>query len=311
MIGAVDVGGTKIVVGVADQDGRLLAQDRFATLPERGPNVVIGEVIAMLNALARGQGEALTAVGVGCVGPLDLPNGAIMNPPNFPGWSYVPLRQPLEKALGVPVRLDNDANAAALAEYRLGAGRGAEIMVYTTISTGIGGGIVVDGRLLHGVGGGAGEFGHQTIRADGPRCGCGNRGCLEVLASGTAIVAAAKRAIADGRGAGILEQAGPAGLHAGHVAHAAAAGDAAAVEIWGQAVEALAIGLGNVVTTLAPDRLVLGGGVAQTGDLLLLPLREALARHVRMVPVDRVDIRIAEHVAEAGIYGAIAVGLQA
>jgi len=132
-----------------------------------------------------------------------------------------------------------------------------------------------------------------------------------VLASGTAIVAAARRAIADGRGEALQAAAGAEPLHAGHVAQAAAQGDPAAAAIWSQAVEALAIGLGNVISTLAPDRLVLGGGVSQAGELLLAPLREGLARHVRMVPLDKVEIRLAEHLADAGIYGAIAVGLQA
>lgn len=295
MIGAVDVGGTKVAVGVADARGRLLAQDRFATLPERGPDAVIAEIASRLQAL----GHPLSAVGVGCVGPLDLDEGLVMRPPNFPGWDRVPLRSSLEGRLGVPVLIDNDANAAALAEFTLGAGQGAKIMVYATVSTGIGGGIVVDGKLLHGVGGGAGELGHQTVVPDGPLCGCGNRGCLEALASGPAIVAAARKA-------GFERE----DLHAGHVAEAAAAGDPKAAEIWSHAIEMLAIGLGNVITTLAPDRVVIGGGVAQAGELLLRPLREALARRVRMVPMDRVDVRLAAHGADAGIYGAIAIGLQ-
>lgn len=313
LVGAIDVGGTKIGVGVASRDGRLLAHDRFPTLPERGPDVVIGETIARLNALAREQGEPLGVVGVGCVGPLDLAGGVIMNPPNFPGWSYVPLKATLERALGVPVQMDNDANAAALAEYTLGAGRGASVMVYVTVSTGIGGGIVVDGKLLHGVGGGAGELGHQTIRPDGPLCGCGNRGCLEILASGTAIVARARRVVAEGHGKAMLAAAREEGveLHAGHVALAAGRGDAAASEIWNDAVENLALGLGNVITTLAPDRLVIGGGVSLAGERLLAPLREHLARHVRMVPIDQVDVRVAEQAAQTGLYGAIAVGLAA
>jgi glucokinase len=294
VIGAVDVGGTKVAVGVADAQGRLLAQDRFPTRPERGPDAVIAEIADRLRAL----GHPFTTVGVGCVGPLDLDEGLILSPPNFPGWDRVPLRRALEARLGLPVVIDNDANAAALAEYKLGAGQGAKILVYATVSTGIGGGILVDGKLVHGVGGGAGEFGHQTLVPDGPRCGCGNHGCLEALASGPAIVAAARKA-------GFERP----DMHAGHVAEAAAAGDPIAGKVWEDAVEVLAIGLGNVITTLAPDRVVIGGGVAQAGDLLLRPLREALARRVRMVPMDRVDVRLAAHGADAGIFGAIAVGL--
>lgn len=305
-VGAIDVGGTKIALGVADEDGRLLASERFPTLPERGPDAVIAEAVERLKALA--GGEALGAIGVGCAGPLDLDEGLVLSPPNLPGWDRVPLKATLEAAFGVPVALDNDANAAALAEFRLGAGRGASIMVYATISTGIGGGIVVNGQLLHGLAGAAGEFGHQTVRPDGPACGCGNRGCLEALASGTAIVARAREAVAAGQSPAL---AAIPDLHAGHVAQAAADGDPAAKTIWYAAVEALALGLGNVITTLAPDRVVLGGGVTAAGELLLTPLRAKLAKHVRMLPIERVDLRIAEFQGDAGLMGAIAVALSA
>lgn len=308
MIAAIDIGGTKIGIGLATPDGRLVAQDRFATHPERGPMVVIGQLIERLRLFAAEHQAELTAVGVGSVGPLDIEKGEIHEPPNFPGWQHVPIRAKLEQAFRVPVVVDNDANAAALAEYRFGAGRGATIMVYATISTGIGGGLVVNGALLHGLGGGAGEFGHATIRPDGPLCGCGNRGCLEALASGTAIVKRALEGRSDGRARAILDLAGSAeALHAGHVAEAAEAGDPFASLIWAEAIEALAIGLGNVVTTLAPDKLILGGGVANAGDRLLEPLKAAMATRVRMVPVDRLELRIAEHLHAAGLMGAVAL----
>ena len=309
LYGAIDIGGTKIAVGLADAAGRLLAHDRFLTLPERGPEVVLAETAERLRGLARAHGATLAAVGVGCVGPLDPIAGVLLSPPNFPGWSHVPVKAALARALGTPVAIDNDANVAALAEFRRGAGQGARLLVYATISTGIGGGIVVEGRLLHGLGGAAGEFGHQTVRPDGPLCGCGNRGCLEALASGTAIARRAREAVAAGGGRAMLAAAGgtPAALHAGHVADAARAGDAEAAAIWDAAMADLAIGLGNVVTTLAPDRLVLGGGVTRAGDQLLGPLRAGLARRVRMVPVAALDLRLAALGDEAGLVGAAAL----
>lgn len=303
--GAIDVGGTKIAVALADDQGRLVARDQFPTLPERGPDVVLGETASRLRDLARAHGAALDAVGVGSVGPLDPRAGTLMNPPNFPGWNHVPVKAALERALGAPVAIDNDANVAALAEHRHGAGRGARVLVYATISTGVGGGIVIEGRLLHGIGGAAGEFGHQTIRPDGPLCGCGNRGCLEAMASGTAIARRAREARAE---AVLALAGGDAGaIHAGHVAQAARDGDAAAAAIWAAAMEDLAIGLGNVVTTLAPDRLVLGGGVTKAGDQLMEPLKAGLARHVRMVPIHELDMRIAELGDDAGLVGAAAL----
>jgi glucokinase len=307
--GAVDIGGTKIAVGIADADGQLVASDTFPTLPDRGPEVVLGETAARLRGLALGRGVAFEAVGVGCVGPLDPRIGTLMNPPNFPGWSYVPVKAHLERALGARVTIDNDANVAALAEYRHGAGRGARVMVYATVSTGVGGGIVLDGRLLHGIGGGAGEFGHQTVRPDGPLCGCGNRGCLESLASGTAIARRAREAVAAGGARGVLAAAGgdPGAIHAGHVAQAAREGDPDAQAIWDAAMGDLAIGLGNVVTTLAPDRLVIGGGVTRAGEQLLGPVKAGLARHVRMVPVNELEVRLASLADDVGLVGAAAL----
>lgn len=310
MIGALDLGGTKVGVGLATPDGRLVAQSRFPTHPARGADAVLAEAVSTLRALEAEHGP-ISALGVGSVGPLELETGTLLSPPNFPGWSHVPLKAPLEQALGVPVRVDNDANVAALAEYRFGAGRGARTLVYATLSTGIGGGVIVEGRLLHGLGGGAGELGHQTIREGGPRCGCGNRGCLEAIASGTAIARAAREGVSTGEAAALLALAGTAeAIHAGHVAEAAAAGDAFAGRIWEAAVSAIAIGLGNVVTILAPDRLVLGGGVAQTGELLLAPLRARLAEHVRLVPVDRLKLRLAERVNDCGLLGAAALWME-
>lgn len=313
MIGAIDIGGTKIALALATADGRLVAHDKFPTNPGRGPDAVIEELIVTLRGLADRHGAVLTTLGVGSVGPLDLATGTIQSPPNFPGWTHVPLKRPLEAAFKVPVVVDNDANAAALGEYRLGAGKGASSMVYATVSTGIGGGIVLDGKLLHGVGGGAGEFGHQTIVPDGPPCGCGNHGCLEAVASGTAIAREARVLATSGQAPLLLALAGgdPDAIHAGHVVQAAAEGEQSAADLWARTIGYLAIGLGNVISTVAPEKLVLGGGVAQTGDALLVPLREGLARRVRMVPMDDVEVVLAAHGAETGLYGAVALALDA
>ncbi|MCL5962630.1 MAG: ROK family protein, partial [Chloroflexi bacterium] len=177
-----------MAVAVADLDGHILASRRFPTQAAQGPQTIIRRIIREVEDLvSQTGGKPMGAVGVGCGGPLDPASGVILSPPNLPGWDQIPLGEMLSQALQAPVYVDNDANAAALGEYRFGAGAGREVFVYMTISTGIGGGIVIDGSLLHGVGAGAGEIGHQTVLPNGPLCNCGNRGCLEALASGTPI----------------------------------------------------------------------------------------------------------------------------
>lgn len=299
----IDIGGTKVAFAVADAGGHILAEDRIATRPQRGPAAVIAEIGDHAAGLIAGRD--VVACGIGCVGPLDPARGVVYGPPpNLPGWDNVPLVAPLRERLGLPVVLDNDCNVAALGEWRFGAGRGLDDLVYVTIGTGIGGGVIVGGRLLRGVGNGAGEIGHLTILPDGPRCNCGNRGCLEALASGPAIARRARAALARGEPSSL--DAG-AGLTAEQVIAAARAGDALARVLWDETVEYLAVGLANVICVLAPPRIILGGGVSEAGDFLLVPLRAALARRVFQVPVEQVEIVPAALGPHAGVLGAVAL----
>ncbi|MCJ7510175.1 MAG: ROK family protein, partial [Dehalococcoidia bacterium] len=185
-LGAVDLGGSKILSIIAHGDGRRLGEDRRPTDAEAGPDAVLERIVGSLEgALAKaglGQGD-LAAVGICCPGPCDIDAGVLSSAPNLPGWRDVPICRYLEERLGVPARLENDANAAALGEHVYGAGRGCRHLIYMPLSTGIGGGLIIDGRLYRGATGVAGELGHMTIEPDGPLCGCGNRGCLEALAS--------------------------------------------------------------------------------------------------------------------------------
>lgn len=294
----IDVGGTKTALVLADAAGTRLGASRFETRPERGPEAWLAELLDHARRLA---GEApLEAVGVASAGPLDLESGAMAHPPNFPGWGIVPLARPLREALGAPVALDNDANAAALAEARHGAGRGASGVLYVTISTGLGAGIVLNGRVWRGLGAGAGEIGHLLIdpRPEAPLCGCGNRGCLEAIASGTGI--AKRMAEALGPGAEAPTSA--------DVLARARAGDPVAAGVWEETLQALAVGLGGAITTLAPDALVLGGGVAVgAGEPLLAALRPRLEQRARLVPVARMRLALAELGGEAGLVGALAL----
>jgi glucokinase len=310
---AVDIGGTKLAMGIADA-GRFAATGALdhivkEPIPAPGtPDAVIARILALARELAGRQAGAIGSIGISIGGPLDHRSGTVINFPHLPGWRDIALRDILSEALGAPAALDNDANLGALAEHRWGAGRGAEDMVYLTISTGIGGGVIVGGRLVHGVGSGAGEVGHITVQTGGPRCPCGNLGCLEMMASGTAIARRAREAAArePGRASALL---GPAGGEAGAitsdiVARAAAAGDPLAAELWEETAEYIAIGLGSIIHVLAPETIVLGGGVAQTGEQLLAPVRERLHNHVFYVPVARIAVVAASLGHDSALIGA-------
>jgi glucokinase len=310
---AVDIGGTKLALGIAHAD-RLAASGMVKRIvkepiPAPGtPDVVIARIVEQARGLVAAEGGNVAAIGISIGGPLDHRSGTVLNFPHLPGWRDIPLRDILADALGAPARLDNDANLGALAEHRWGAGQGVEDMVYLTISTGIGGGVIVGGKLIHGVGSGAGEVGHITVQTGGPRCPCGNPGCLEMMASGTAIARRAREAADRNPGGArrMLELAGgdAAALTAEIVAMAAGEGDPLAGEVWEETAEYIAIGLGSIIHVLSPELIVLGGGVAQTGEQLLGPVRRRLRDHVFYVPVDRIRVTAASLGHDSALLGA-------
>jgi glucokinase len=310
VIAAIDIGGTKIALGLAEADGRPLPFRRFPTRVEEGPRRILERAFGELERMAAEAGARVAGVGVGCGGPLDRRRGLILSPPNLPGWDEFPVVRLAEERFGVPVLLDNDANAAALGEHAYGAGRGMEHLVYMTISTGIGGGLIVHGRLVHGVGDGAGEVGHMVVAPGGPPCGCGARGCLEALCSGTSIARrAVERLAADARPS-VLRAGGAGGVTARAVAEAARAGDPVAAEVWDETVKYLALGIGNVIAALAPEAVILGGGVSEAGEQLLAPLRRRVRESVKIMPVERVQILQAALGGDSGTYGALLLGQQ-
>ncbi|MBP2018400.1 glucokinase [Symbiobacterium terraclitae] len=310
----IDIGGTKLAVGVVTRDGRVVAQERIPTQANQGPDMVIARVQELCRTVVRKAGitwEQVLACGVGCGGPLDIKRGRVMNPPNLPGWLDVPLVQTLEEAFGRPVYLDNDANAAALGEHRFGAGRGVRNMVYLTISTGIGGGLIFGGRLYSGENGNAGEIGHMSLNVNGRPCNCGGRGCLEAYASGTSIAARAREAVEAGESSLLTDLAGsPDAISGETVKEALLRGDALARRIWDETMEILGAGLANVINIFNPQRIVLGGGITNYGDLLFVPVRRiALARAMRPL-ASAVEIVPAELGNDVGILGAAAVVLE-
>ena len=293
-----DLGGTNLKVAVlewSDRDGAvptLLASDTVPTHAERGPDGVVAVMVeAGLDAIA--VHGPIATIGIGVPGLFERETGVIRLFPNFPGpWTGYPFKARLEAGLGRPVVFINDARAHTLAESRMGAGRGARTMALVTLGTGIGGGLIIDGKLHLGTGTG-GEIGHQTVLEDGPMCGCGNRGCAEALAQAKAITTAAGKASVEEVFAG------------------AAAGDERCVAAVEQATDALGIAVANVVNVLAPDRVVVGGGMSAAGDIIMVPLRARVHEHARMLPPERIDIVLAELGPLAGGIGAALAGAEA
>ncbi|MCX6374658.1 MAG: ROK family protein, partial [Armatimonadetes bacterium] len=252
----------------------------------------------------------ITSVGIGCGGPLDRERGIILTAPNLPGWDNLDLAGYFNKAFGAPVFIDNDVNLMALGEARDGAGVGVDHIAYFNIGTGVGGGIVIGGKLYRGCGNAA-EFGHQIILPDGPSCLCGKRGCLESLVSGTSIARRAKEYLADHPRSSILKLAGSLdNVTAEVVARAAFDGDDLAQRIWRETGEYLGLGVANVVNILNPRMLIIGGGVAQVGDLLLDPVRRTVRERAMTQLAD--DVRIVPGILgdQAGIIGAVHLALE-
>lgn len=285
MILGVDIGGTKSAVVLARSDGEILHRLSEPTESDRrGPEAVLTRLAEMAReVMAQGRVMAndIKGVGVSCGGPLDTKTGVIYAPPNLPGWEAVPVKRILEDALGLPVRVENDANATALAEWRFGAGKGAQNVVFLTMGTGIGGGLILDGKLYRGTNDLAGEVGHQTILMNGPKCGCGKRGCLEALASGPAIARLARESMMYGRHKRVLALAGgkPNAITAQHVIEAAKEGDPFAAQILEEVGTYMGVGIANLIQILNPERVILGTIAVHAGDLILNPIRAAVREY--------------------------------
>jgi glucokinase len=290
--GGVDIGGTKVLSVCLDAEGLIVGQDLCATEAERGPEAVVKVVAASLRTAA--QGRELAGIGISMAGILDPKRGVVSIAPNLPGWRDVPLVRLVGERLGLPVALENDANAAALAEHRLGAGRGATNMILVTIGTGLGAGLVLNGRLYSGASGAAGEVGHMQLDPDGPPCSCGRRGCLEALAAGWALARRATEIIGREPGGLLTHMAAKAGGEpdARLLEDAANAGDASAAAAIDAAGRALGAGLANLVNLLNPEVIVIGGGLRKLGDRYLGPAQEVMRREAFAQSV--ADVRVVE-----------------
>jgi glucokinase len=275
-----DIGGTKISGCVVEASGAILAKGRRDT-PAQDPEAILDAAADLVRELS--LVTAIDAVGVACAAFINRAGSTILFAPNL-AWRDLPIQQSLESALDLPVTIENDANAAAWGEFRFGAGVGTGDMVLVTVGTGIGGGVVTGGVLLRGAFGIGAELGHMRVVPGGIRCGCGIRGCWEQYASGTALVREARElVVSESPHAARLRElcGGDADALTGHhVTKAAAEGDPAAVELLSDLGEWIGEGMASVAAILDPELLVLGGGVAEAGDLLIDPARAAFRRHL-------------------------------
>jgi glucokinase len=311
---AIDLGASRIRAGVVRRNGTIVARADGPTRAADGPAAVVADAIALLERVrAQVPGsvrDAIDALGISALGPLDVATGRLRQPPNLPAtFADVPLKGPLGEALGLPTAIDRDSHAAALGELAFGAARGVANFLYLTVSTGIGGAIVADGRLVAGPDGVGGELGHLPVDIDGPPCGCGARGHLEAIASGSGIARAAQQAIEDGRAPGLFalrERLGPEPLTARDVAAAEDAGDIDAAQIMDRARAAFAAAAVGLVDMFAPELIVVGGSVARAqGERLLGPARTAVRELAFPIAARRVRIVETKLGDDVGLIGAV------
>ena len=306
----VDIGGTKIAVGIVDRSGKILAQGRTPMVANETPEAALDAVVSAIDSMLSTSGQ-IEGIGICAPGPLDPKSGIVLNPPNLPCWRNFPLADKVRAKYSVPVKVDNDANAAALAETLWGSAQGFHFVFYATIGTGIGTGIVFDGSIYHGKTGSAGEGGHVSIDYRGPVCLCGKRGCIEILAAGPAIGARARAKVAaePSRGKIILDlvKGDISSITSQHVGKAFESGDPLAREVLEETVHLLTIWLGNIVDLLDPDVIVVGGGVAAMLRSFFEEIKCELPDWCVNPRAAEIPLLMAHYGADAGIAGGAAL----
>ncbi len=307
----VDIGGTSVKLGLVSGSGKVVARSSFPTESHSGRSKMLKALVGHILGLdreAKRRGFRLSGVGVGAPGPIDVRRGRVYFFPNVPGWKNTPLKAILQRRLRRPVWLDNDAGAAALGEFCFGAGRGSKSMIALTLGTGIGGGWVLDGRLFHGPAFSATEIGHVIIHEDGPLCACGNRGCVETYVGNHYFVAEVRKRLKQGARS-VLKQWIRQGKELSPllVAQAARKGDSFSKKFWLETGEHLGTVLAGLCNVLNPDRVILGGGIAQTGRLILDPVTAAIGKKAFSIAARSVKVMPAKLGMDAGLVGAAAL----
>jgi len=306
----IDLGGTKIAAAVVDTCGCVLGIDTKPSPPQwtQGLKAIVQTAEAAVKE-AGCRWEDLKGLGLGAPGFVDYDQQEITFLPNLPQWQPRHLGAELKKVLGLSPIIDNDANAAALAEYLFGAGQGAEPLLYLTVSTGIGGGMIIGGRVFHGRQGLAAEVGHMILKTDGPLCGCGQKGCWEALASGTAIALKVRQRLLKGEPTSLRELADPEAIGAREIFAAAACGDPLAGSVVDEAMRYCGQGINNLVRVFNPERIVVGGGVARAGESFFRPLQFYARECLKGFPA-ALNIVPASLGKNSGVIGAAALAMQ-
>jgi glucokinase len=308
MIVGVDLGGTKIDAVLCDSCGNIKKRELKETRAGEGPNAVIKRIVDAIKAVS--SDCEIAAVGIGAAGIIDVETGLITFSPNLPGWHNIKLKDILEHELGVKTFVDNDATVAAMAEHIFGIAVGCDHVVHVTVGTGIGGGIITNGQIYRGISGAAGEIGHMTIDINGPLCGCGNRGCFEALASGTALEREAKAKIAQGIKTTIPQYAkGSSRVSAKNIYLAAQDGDMLAKGLIEQLGFYLGVGLANLINIFNPQLVVIGGGVSRMGEMLLELTRKTVRERAFELSAKAARVEVSSLGYDAGPLGAVALAL--
>lgn len=302
----VDLGGTKIYTALVDLEGNIKKEKTVETLAHEGEQAVMGRILDTINYVIDGTDKDLIkSIGIGSPGPLDVKNGVILETANLPFKNFAIVRT-IKETYDLPTYLDNDANVATLGEFMFGAGKGTENMVFITASTGIGGGAVLNGRLFRGATGNALEVGHMTVSTEGPRCGCGNVGCAEALGSGTAIGKRAKEAVLTNVTTSLKNYDN---VTAKEVFKEAANGDRVAKNILETSLTYLGIAVANTITNFDPEKVVIGGGVVNGGDIVIETIRDVVTERCMSTFVENCTVEKAVLGGKAGVLGAAALAI--
>lgn len=304
----IDLGGTKISTALSDFNGNVVSQSIIATDAHEGEAAVLGRIIKTVeDVIENGKVDIVQvkAIGIGSPGPLDAKTGIIITTPNLPFKNF-DLVSPIREKFQIPVYLDNDANVAAIGEFMFGAAKGTENMVYFTVSTGVGGGAVLNGKIYRGNTSNALEIGHATVAPDGPRCNCGNIGCLEATSSGTAIGKRAKEALESKVDTSLRKYKS---VTSAEVFAEAAAGDAVSQDIINNALNYLGIGVANAISIFDPEMIIIGGGVSKAGKIVFDKVQEVVNKRCFKNMAEACKIVPAGLGTDAGVIGAVALAI--
>jgi len=310
----VDLGGTNIKAGVVSASGEVVATTECPTLAAEGPDAVVGRMAKLVADLKPKAGSDVAGVGVGSPGPLNQLTGMLYFTPNMPGWDNYPLGANLAKKTGMKIVVDNDANVAALGEYQFGAGKGTRTMILLTLGTGIGGGVIIEGKVLNGPDVTAGEVGHIVINPDGPKCGCGNHGCMEAYCGTAGILSRAWTLLEKPNAVSMLRDwtgDDRLKLTPAMLTKAAEQGDGIAISVLRETGRLLGVGIASLTNLFAPDMVLLGGGISGAGEFIFRSVREEVEKRAMAPNNKRVKILPAKLGNTAGLVGAAALVLRA